>query len=160
MNLPPIPAGYAPEVSAAMRNYAFAAVRADRQRAATAVWNFLMDECRRRGLSPASPLAEGWFGTVRAVLVDDEALDRWNRSSPSLYPHQNKLSYPEMVEQFREIKHRSSVTVSTDTRPAILGWIYEDELPPSLPTEAYNFLYPYSKIDNGVRMFPIFGPPL
>lgn len=36
-------------------------------------------------------------------------------------------------------------------------WVYEDELPKSMTKEAYNALYPHSKID-GVRLFPIYGP--
>ncbi|WP_441280623.1 hypothetical protein [Tardiphaga sp. 862_B3_N1_1] len=38
-----------------------------------------------------------------------------------------------------------------------LCWVNEDELPESLPTEAYNRLFPFSKVDT-VRMFPIFAP--
>ncbi|MGF6211821.1 hypothetical protein [Comamonas sp. 4034] len=38
-----------------------------------------------------------------------------------------------------------------------LCWVFEDELPTSMSTEAYNALFPHSKVD-GVRMFPVFGP--
>lgn len=38
-----------------------------------------------------------------------------------------------------------------------LCWVFEDELPASLTTEAYNALFAHSKVD-GVRMFPVFGP--
>lgn len=38
-----------------------------------------------------------------------------------------------------------------------LAWVPEDELPASLPSEAYNALYPYSKVDF-IRLFPVFAP--
>ena len=41
---------------------------------------------------------------------------------------------------------------------APLCWVFEDELPESMTTDAYNALYPHSRVDT-VRMFPIFGPP-
>lgn len=38
----------------------------------------------------------------------------------------------------------------------ILAWVPEDELPESLPSSAYDALYPHSRVD-GIRMFPVFG---
>lgn len=38
-----------------------------------------------------------------------------------------------------------------------LCWVFEDELPKSMPRDAYSALYPHSRVDT-VRMFPIFGP--
>lgn len=38
-----------------------------------------------------------------------------------------------------------------------LCWVFEDELPRSMTQDAYNALYPHSRVDT-VRMFPIFGP--
>ncbi|WP_311272230.1 MULTISPECIES: hypothetical protein [unclassified Rhizobium] len=43
--------------------------------------------------------------------------------------------------------------LSTDAEP--VAWIYEDELPAGYP---YDLMFKHSKVD-GVRMFPIFGPP-
>lgn len=42
----------------------------------------------------------------------------------------------------------------TDVRE-VLAWIHEDELPSGYPYEA---MFPYSKVD-GVRLFPVYGPP-
>jgi hypothetical protein len=39
----------------------------------------------------------------------------------------------------------------------VLAWVPEDELPDSLPSAAFDALYPYSNVD-GIRWFPIFGP--
>ena len=43
--------------------------------------------------------------------------------------------------------------VSPKSEP--LAWLYEDTLPPEYP---YDAMYPHSRVD-GVRMFPVFGPP-
>ncbi len=37
----------------------------------------------------------------------------------------------------------------------IIGWLHEDTLPPEYP---YHAMFPYSRVD-GVRLFPVFGPP-
>ncbi|MEI2416159.1 hypothetical protein V8Z80_08235 [Orrella sp. JC864] len=39
-----------------------------------------------------------------------------------------------------------------------LHWIPEDELPEWLPTPVYDALFPHSRIENGIREFPIYGP--
>lgn len=41
-----------------------------------------------------------------------------------------------------------------DNSAAIVGWVYEDELPESYP---YDVMFPFSVVD-GVRMFPVFAP--
>lgn len=38
-----------------------------------------------------------------------------------------------------------------------IAWIPEDELPESLPADAYNELFSHSKVDF-IRLFPIYGP--
>lgn len=43
--------------------------------------------------------------------------------------------------------------------PEPLAWVPEDELPDSLPSEAYDALFPYSKVDF-IRLFPVYGPPI
>jgi len=45
--------------------------------------------------------------------------------------------------------------VPQNAEPAIVGWLFEDELPDNYP---YDAMFPYSKVD-GVRMFPVFAPP-
>lgn len=36
------------------------------------------------------------------------------------------------------------------------GWLYEDALPSNYP---YDAMYPHSRVIDGVRMFPVYGPP-
>jgi len=39
--------------------------------------------------------------------------------------------------------------------PTAIAWIYEDTLPEQYP---YDDMYPHSRVIDGVRMFPVFGP--
>lgn len=52
----------------------------------------------------------------------------------------------------------SKAAPAGETEPEILCWVPEDELPESITSEAYDALFPHSRVD-GVRLFPVFGPP-
>ncbi len=60
--------------------------------------------------------------------------------------------------RYNEIEAFAAAAPQASAAPADpLCWVFEDELPDSMTTGAYNALYPHSRVDM-VRMFPIFGP--
>ena len=53
--------------------------------------------------------------------------------------------------------HAARSKPSARTHPQPVAWVPEDELPESLPQEAYDALYPHSRVDV-IRWFPVFAP--
>jgi hypothetical protein len=89
-------------------------------------------------------------------LVTDEQID--GRLDEYTYPYRREIG--RVVREYRDIyeKHLAALsTIGGSGEP--LAWVPEDELPASLPSEAYSALFPHSKVDF-IRLFPIYGPSL
>jgi len=70
-------------------------------------------------------------------------------------PVEVQWSHEDMAALIARIEQDAAAIQPVSVNP--LCWVYEDELPKSLSSEAYDALYPHSKVD-GVRLFPIYGP--
>lgn len=63
------------------------------------------------------------------------------------------------VQQAEDLLAAPPQAIAAQTAQAVpLCWVPEDELPESMPTEAYNALYPHSRVDV-IREFPIYAAP-
>ncbi len=61
------------------------------------------------------------------------------------------------IAAYLEATRRSALVDAPAGEGKPLAWVPEDELPESLPTSAYNELFPHSRVDC-IRFFPVFGP--
>lgn len=80
---------------------------------------------------------------------------RWVIDGPT-DPHEWFLSYEQAQKECGRLN--AAYAAGRAAQLEIVAWIPEDELPASLSGEAYNALYPHSKVDF-IRLFPVFAPP-
>ena len=69
--------------------------------------------------------------------------------------HEVRKLYTE--QQVRALLAQATAAPAAVAGPVVLCWVPEDELPQSMTSEAYNALFPHSRVDL-TRQFPVFGP--
>lgn len=62
-----------------------------------------------------------------------------------------------LLDDMADMIERAQAAPAAVALPEVLCWVPEDELPESTTSEAYDALFPYSRVDV-IRLFPVFGP--
>jgi len=121
-----------------------------------------------RSMEGSEPVA--WMSNKTGTIITNEELEHFGGSASvftiPLYAHPPApavehaatLGVSEGVQAKLDRANKLLDLRRAQKKPTtIIAWVPEDELPASLPGEAYSALFEHSKVDF-IRLFPVFGP--